>query len=120
MSQHRPPRRRGRNAVRRRTVLQGIGVTMALPWMESLAGFGSTDLMAAAARAREVAGAPKRFAVIFQGNGINPNHWWAKGSGAAMELSQTLQPLDKLKLKINVIDGLFNKFATGNGIHPGM
>jgi hypothetical protein len=37
-----------------------------------------------------------------------------------MELSQTLQPLEKLKTKINVIDGLFNKFATGNGIHPGM
>jgi Protein of unknown function (DUF1552) len=119
MSQPLSRRRRG-NHVPRRTVLQGIGVTMALPWMESLAGFGSTETMAAAARAREVAGAPKRFAVVFQGNGINPNHWWAKGSGAAMELSQTLQPLEPLKAKINVIDGLFNKFATGNGIHPGM
>ena len=76
--------------------------------------------MAAAARATDVAGAPKRFAVVFQGNGINPNHWWAKGSGAAMELSQTLQPLEPLKTKINVIDGLFNKAATGNGIHPAM
>ena len=93
---------------------------MALPWMESLAGFGSTSAMAAAARSRTVAPAPKRFAVVFQGNGINPNHWWAKGSGAAMELSQTLQPLEPLKTKINVIDGLFNKAATGNGIHPGM
>ena len=79
---------------------------MALPWMESLSGFGSTEAMAAAARARELAGAPKRFAVIFQGNGINPNHWWAKGSGAAMELSKTLEPLAPLKTKINVIDGL--------------
>jgi hypothetical protein len=104
----------------RRTFLQGVGVTMALPWMESLAGFGSTSGMAAAARVREVAAAPKRFAVIFQGNGINPNHWWAKGSGGAMELSQTLQPLEPLKRKINVIDGLFNHAATGNGIHPGM
>jgi hypothetical protein len=113
-------RRRRANAVPRRTVLQGLGVTMALPWMESLSGFGSAELMAAAARAKEVAAAPKRFAVVFQGNGINPNHWWAKGSGAAMELSQTLQPLAPVKTKINVIDGLFNKFATGNGIHPGM
>ena len=120
MRKQRPSRRPSRNAVPRRAVLQGIGVTMALPWMESLAGFGSTDAMAATARARMLPGAPKRFAVVFQGNGINPNHWWAKGSGAAMELSQTLQPLEKLKTKINVIDGLFNKFATGNGIHPGM
>ena len=95
MTQHRPSRRPSRSPVPRRTVLQGIGVTMALPWMESLAGFGSTEAMAAAARAKELAGAPKRFAVVFQGNGINPNHWWAKGSGAAMELSQTLQPLEK-------------------------
>jgi hypothetical protein len=120
MRQHRPSRRHTRNAVPRRTVLQGIGVTMALPWLESLAGFGSADIMAATARASALAGAPKRFAVVFQGNGINPNHWWAKGSGAAMELSQTLQPLEKLKTKINVVDGLFNRFATGNGIHPGM
>ena len=115
-SPHRPAPRQ----VPRRTVLQGVGVTMALPWLESLSGFGSTATMAAAARAKEVAGAPKRFAVVFQGNGINPNHWWAKGSGADMELSQTLQPLAPLKAKINVVDGLFNKFATGNGIHPGM
>ena len=120
MSQRRSTRRPRALAVPRRTFLHGIGVTMALPWMESLSGFGSTASMAAAARSRTVASAPKRFAVVFQGNGINPNHWWAKGSGAAMELSQTLQPLERLKPKINVIDGLFNKAATGNGIHPGM
>jgi Protein of unknown function (DUF1552) len=120
MSQRRSTRRPRALAVPRRTFLHGIGVTMALPWMESLSGFGSTASMAAAARSRTVAAAPKRFAVVFQGNGINPNHWWAKGSGAAMELSQTLQPLERLKPKINVIDGLFNKAATGNGIHPGM
>ena len=107
-------------AIPRRTFLQGVGVTMALPWMESLAGFGSTEAMAATARAKTIAPAPKRFAVVFQGNGVNPNTWSAKGSGATMELSQTLQPLEPLKHKINVIDGLFNKAATGVGIHPGM
>ena len=120
MSRHRSSNREHGRGVARRTFLRGVGVTMALPWMESLAGFGSTSTMVEAARSTTVAPAPKRFAVVFQGNGINPNHWWAKGSGAAMELSQTLQPLEPLKTKINVIDGLFNKFATGNGIHPGM
>jgi hypothetical protein len=120
MSQRRYSRRETGHGVPRRTFLHGVGVTMALPWMESLAGFGSTATMAAAARSKTVAAAPKRFAVVFQGNGINPNHWWARGSGAAMELGQTLQPLERLKTKINVIDGLFNKAATGNGIHPGM
>ena len=62
---------------------------------------------------------PKRFAAMFMGNGINPDHWWAKGAGAEMELSKSLQPLEPLKAKLNVISGLFNKNATGVGIHPG-
>jgi len=108
-----------RHNLARRTFLRGVGVTMALPWLESLAGFGTTA-SALARSASDEAGAPKRFAVLFQGNGINPEHWWAKGAGPAMELSQTLQPLEALKGKINVIGGLFNQAATGNGIHPGM
>src|SRR5437773_4014490 len=95
--------------ISRRAVLRGAGVTMALPWMESLWG-ATTD----------AAGPfPKRFAVLFMGNGINGNHWWAKGSGAAMKLGKSLAPLEPLKSKVNVINGLFNKVAVGVGIHPG-
>ena len=97
--------------VSRRTVLRGIGVTMALPWMESLAAWGTPP---DAARPF-----PKRFAALFMGNGINGNHWWAKGSGAELKLSKSLLPLEPLKHKINVINGLFNKPAVGMGIHPG-
>src|SRR5437763_14934648 len=61
---------------------------------------------------------PRRFAVLFMGNGVNGNHWWAKGSGPEMALSLTLAPLEPLKTKINVINGLFNRPAVGNGIHP--
>src|SRR5262249_60301780 len=62
---------------------------------------------------------PKRFAVLFMGNGISPKNWWAKGAGADMELSKSLQPLVPLRPRLNVISGLFNKNATGVGIHPG-
>jgi hypothetical protein len=55
---------------------------------------------------------------MFMGNGINENYWSAEGSGADMKLSKTLSPLEPLKHKINVVDGLFNKAATGHGIHP--
>ncbi len=82
---------------------------MALPWLESLPVWGATTT--------EVF--PKRFAVLFMGNGINGNHWWAKGSGAELKLSKTLEPLEPLKKKINVINGLFNQPAVGKGIHPG-
>src|SRR5882672_4774719 len=91
--------------ISRRTVLRGVGVAMALPWLESLPAWDATF--------------PKRFAVLFMGNGINGNHWWSKGSGAEMKLSKSLEPLEPVKKKLNVINGLFNKPAVGMGIHPG-
>ena len=101
-------------ALSRKTFLRGAGVTMALPWLESLSGFGISSA-SAATTAR-----PQRFAVLFMGTGISPGRWWAKGAGPTMELSESLAPLEPLKAKINVIDGLFNKAATGQGIHPAM
>jgi uncharacterized protein DUF1552 len=100
-------------SISRRTVLRGVGVTMALPWLESLAWAAPSQSAAAATVF------PKRFAVMFMGNGINGNHWWARGNGAEMKLSKSLQPLEPLKKKIVVINGLFNKPAVGMGIHPG-
>src|ERR1700729_258728 len=96
--------------ISRRTVLRGAGCAMALPWLESLAAFADTATPAAF---------PKRFGVVFLGCGVNEDHWSAEGAGAAMKLSKTLQPLEPLKQKINVIDGLFVKALTGQGIHPG-
>jgi hypothetical protein len=95
-------------------LLKGIGVTMALPWLEALPLLGSETASGTVAAAP-----PKRFAVLFMGNGICPPHWWAKGSGADVELSKSLQPLASLRSRLNVISGLFNKAATGVGIHPG-
>jgi hypothetical protein len=100
--------------VGRRAVLRGVGVAMALPWLESIPVWGSE---LASDRTNEPL--PQRFAALFMGNGINPNHWWAKGRGGQMELSQSLQPLAPLREKLNVVSGLFNKRATGVGIHPG-
>jgi hypothetical protein len=53
------------------------------------------------------------------GCGVNPDGWWAKGSGRDMQLGPCLEPLASLKAKINVVNGLFNKHALGVGIHPG-
>ncbi len=100
------------NRSTRRTALLGAGVTMALPWMESLrAGDDQSST--------ETPVFPKRFAALFMGNGINADHWWAKGAGDEMELSRTLEQLDPFKKKLNVVTGLFNRNANGVGIHPG-
>jgi len=106
--------------ISRRVVLRGAGVAMALPWLESLNVWGAAAEPSATATATGVVSAfPKRFAVMFMGNGINGNHWWAKGQGEEMKLGKTLEPLEPVKKKINVINGLFNKPAVGMGIHPG-
>jgi hypothetical protein len=96
----------------RRTFLAGAGVTMALPWLESLP-------LRAGKSSEGTSSPPQRLAVLFMGNGINPKHWWAKGSGADMQLGKSLEPLAPFRSRLNVISGLFNKAATGVGIHPG-
>ncbi len=96
--------------ITRRALLKGVGVTMALPWLDSLCGWGAETSSPAP---------PRRFAALFMGNGISPNNWWAKGSGAEMQLSKSLEPLAPFRSRLNVITGLFNKNATGVGIHPG-
>lgn len=94
--------------IARRAVLRGAGVSMALPWLESFA----------AKAAASGAAFPKRFGVVFLGNGVNEDHWGSDGSGDSLKLSKSLTPLEPIRGKINVIHGLFNKMATGHGIHP--
>ena len=91
---HNPFRSR---AFSRRAVLRGAGCAMALPWMESVSALADTP---------KPSDFPKRFGVVFLGCGVHEDHWSAEGNGAAMKLSKSLSPLEKLKSKINVIDGL--------------
>src|SRR6266700_6305985 len=95
------------NQIARRAILRGAGVTIALPWLESFAAKASPAATAF----------PKRFGVVFLGNGVNEDHWNAEGDGDDMKLSKTLSPLEPLKKKINVIHGLFQVRATHHGIH---
>lgn len=99
--------------VSRRRVLQGTGVAMCLPWLESMSVWGMDD------SSDDVPPAPLRFGVQFMACGVNPNHWWAKQSDGEMELGKSLQPMEPLRSKMNYIGGLFNQSAVGVGIHPG-
>jgi len=96
-------------AFSRRAVLRGAGCAMALPWMESVSAMAAEPV---------AADFPKRFGVVFMGCGVHEDHWSAEGQGAEMKLSRTLQSLEPLKQKINVIDGLQVKSLIGQGIHP--
>jgi hypothetical protein len=94
----------------RRTFLRGLGVTMALPWMESLAVWGDQI-------AQPAGQAPRRLAVLFAGNGFHSNEWWAKGEGNGMELGRVLAPLTDFREKMLFIRGLYNAEALKGNIH---
>jgi hypothetical protein len=94
----------------RRTFLRGVGVSMALPWLESLKVWGDETSGASSE-------APVRLAVLFSGNGFHSREWWAKGSGREMELGRVLAPLEPHREKMLFIQGLFNAEALKGNIH---
>ena len=96
----------------RRTFLRGVGVTMALPWMESLTVWGDEPKTA-----RPASEAPVRLAVLFAGNGFHSKEWWAKGEGKAMELGKVLAPLTDFREKMLFVRGLCNEEALKGNIH---
>jgi hypothetical protein len=95
----------------RRRFLRGVGVTMALPWMESVPVWGG------AANGKAASSAPVRLAVLFSGNGYHTDHWWAKGEGNELELGKVLAPLGDFREKLVFIRGLFNAEALKGNIH---
>src|SRR5438128_11214104 len=97
----------------RRAFLRGVGVTMALPWMESLTVWGDTP----PAGVKPASEAPVRLAVLFAGNGFHSKEWWAKGEGREMELGQVLAPLTDFREKMLFIRGLYNEEALKGNIH---
>lgn len=99
----------------RRTFLRGVGVTMALPWMESLTVWGDV-----ATKSTPASQAPVRLAVLFSGNGFHSQEWWAKGEGSQMELGKVLAPLHDFREKMVFLRGLYNEEALKGNIHSSM
>src|SRR6266478_5101565 len=96
--------------VSRRAFLRGVGVTVALPWLESLPVWGDEPTGGSSEP-------PVRFACLFAGNGFHSREWWARGEGAQMELGRVLEPLRPFREKLLFIKGLYNQEALIGGIH---
>ena len=94
----------------RRTFLRGVGVSMALPWLESKRVWGSESNKGASEP-------PVRFACLFSGNGFHSKEWWAKGEGKGMTLGKVLDPLMPIREKLLFLRGLYNQEALIGGIH---
>lgn len=95
----------------RRTMLRGLGVTMALPWMESARVWGDET------SAKQASQAPTRMAILFSGCGYHKNEWWARGQGKQMELGKVLAPLTDFRDRMVFINGLYNAEALKGNIH---
>jgi hypothetical protein len=94
----------------RRRFLQGVGATVTLPFMESLARSARSEDGA------EPEGPPRRYATMLFANGVIPKEWWARGEGADMELSEILSPLAAHREDILVLNRL-HIFDRVSGAH---
>jgi hypothetical protein len=83
-------------------MLRGIGASLALPLLDS---------MAPALRGFEKGKAApvNRFAAIYQPNGMNMQMWLPSGEGPAFEFSPTLKPLEPYRDRVLVLTGLNSK-----------
>lgn len=86
-----------RDPMSRRSVLRGMGATIALPFLNA---------MAPTARAAQAKPFPVRMGVVFMPNGVHPQRWTPEGEGSDFKLSPILQPLEKHRGEINVLTNL--------------
>ena len=96
----------------RRTVLRGLGATLALPLLDGM--------VPAYAALRTTAASPvRRLGAFYVPNGMEMRAWAPQGAGREFELSQILKPLEPFRQHLNVLSGLADKVAVplpGEGI----
>jgi uncharacterized protein DUF1552 len=93
----------------RRTVLRGLGVTMALPLLEAM-------IPATGRSARAASRAAHRFLAFYVPNGMAMEYWTPKGEGRTFELSPILEPMSPFRDQMLVLSGIN---ASWNYIHAG-
>ena len=102
------------NLLSRRTVLKGIGASIALPWLEAMGPF--------TAWASQQPGGnrvPVRMAFLYAPNGKNMADWTPSADGTGFTLPRILEPLADVREYLNVLTGLTADKARPNGDGPG-
>src|SRR5262245_49396756 len=96
--------------ISRRTMLKGVGATLALPWLEATI---PPRLLAGPGEARP----PVRMAFLYMANGVNPDTWTPEGEGRDYQFSPALEPLADLKDDLLVLTNLWNKGSLASEGH---
>ena len=92
-----------KQAISRRTVLRGVGATLALPLFERMAP--TTHL------ARAAAAPVRRFCTVYVPNGIVMERWTPATEGTGFDFTPTLLPLQPFRDHLLVLSGLDNTGA---------
>jgi hypothetical protein len=88
-----------KNALPRRTVLRGLGTTLALPFLESMVPAFSVLAQSAARPA-------PRFGAVYIPNGAPMNFWMPKPADAGVEITPILKPLEPYRDRLTVVGNL--------------
>lgn len=97
--------------ISRRTALKGLGVSIALPLLETMAPI---RLGAAEEAARSF---PRRLVFVYFPNGVWMDAWKSTGEGADFKLGPTLSVFEPFKSQMLVFSNLGDKNAKGGGAH---
>ena len=96
-----------KKAIPRRTVLRGIGASLALPLLDGM--------VPAFAGLRSAVAKPVRLGVVYVPNGMAMEYWTPTAEGTAFELTPILQPLAPFRDQLLVLSGL--SAVRGGGAH---
>ena len=93
-----------RKAVPRRTLLRGVGATLALPLLDGM-------VPALSALGRTAAAPVRRLGVVYVPNGVEEAQWRPATEGPGFEFTPTLKPLEPFRDRLLAISGLENTAA---------
>jgi hypothetical protein len=102
-----------KKAIARRTVLRGIGATIALPLLDGM-------VPALSALARTPASPKQRFGFIYVPHGSIMREWTPTQEGANFEFSSILKPLESFRDTLTVLTNLSNYGENGHSVSSAM
>src|SRR5438045_5781787 len=97
-----------KKAISRRTILRGVGATVALPVLDAM-------IPALTAAADTPAKAVRRLGVVYHPNGVIYDQWLPTGVGADFEFSPTLAGLQPFRNQLTIVTALFMDQAEAMG-----
>ena len=95
-----------KKAIPRRTVLRGLGASLALPLLDAM-------VPAFAARTNAATTPVIRFGVVYVPNGIMMQHWMPDREGEGFELKPILKPFEPFRDRLLVLSGLHGVESEG-------